>query len=766
MKRSTKLLPLILSALLITGCNNNKSVEPDESNEPEISEHAPESQEAPVSQGGGQQTSRGGQQTSQGGGATSKTPTSIPAPSNEGFAFDESDLNDVKDFHTQDQKDYLAFTGDYYHITTTQLDNFHMSGRDRKSNPEAVTLRWSFTPASGKTVSSFQVKTGQKSDLSDGYVRQGTTATSLSFYNPFLGDNYFQVIAKYSDGTTKASEIKKFKVVDNTVRNIKAGNLENVRDTGGRTTTAGGKIRQGLIFRTCGNKYDYSTQIDAEGKEVMLNYLGVKTEINVADNTTYNFNFGGSVKVVNAHMDYGTTAYSNVSRNAEKIRQVFATLADENNYPAFYHCRIGTDRTGTIGICLNGLLGVPFNEILQDYGFSNFAPIDGQRYANKPSDPNGDDAAKYIEEIKKMPGATYQEQTYNALLSIGIPAASLDKIIDIMTEGPKATFTTNPRIGFVKDMTLNGTSKQTKSDFSQPDEIAPISSGKSVSYKVNTGAGESSIVLYAGCTSKSGNLGDHITLSIDGTQQTVVSKSMTNAGFGTSGTRTGNRTAYMFNVLGKYNLTEGEHTITVAGKSSTTLNVGTIGVFGPAGQGGGQGGQGGGQGEEHTSHNWVDGTAANNSDSKPVIPLSCSCGKVGAKIKITDFSSKEAGTSEAIGTTCKFGKNGSATYKMSVAKAGTYQLFMTAKAGSGSNNETLTSRGISFVINGEAVNAYMPDRATTAAEPDGLGMTIGTAKQLLMAEVTLKAGEENIIQYKQGTEYRLEYSDYVVVLEK
>ncbi len=654
MKRSTKLLPLILSALLITGCNNNKSVEPDESNEPEISEHAPESQEAPVSQGGGQ-TSRGGQQTSQGG-ATSKTPaTSIPAPSQEGFAFAESELNEVKDFHTQDQKDYLAFTGDYYHITTTQLDNFHMSGRDRKSNPEAVTLRWSFTPASGKTVSSFQVKTGQKSDLSDGYVRQGTTATSLSFYNPFLGDNYFQVIAKYSDGTTKASEIKKFKVVDNTVRNIKAGNLENVRDTGGRTTTAGGKIRQGLIFRTCGNKYDYNTQIDAEGKEVMLNYLGVKTEINVADNTTYNFNFGGSVKVVNAHMDYGTTAYSNVSRNAEKIRQVFATLADENNYPAFYHCRIGTDRTGTIGICLNGLLGVPFNEILQDYGFSNFAPIDGQRYANKPSDPNGDDAAKYIEEIKKMPGATYQEQTYNALLSIGIPAASLNKIIDIMTEGPKATFTTNPRIGFVKDMTLNGTSKQTKSDFSQPDEIAPISTGKSVSYKVNTGAGESSIVLYAGCTSKSGNLGDHITLSIDGTQQTVVSKSMTNAGFGTSGTRTGNRTAYMFNVLGKYNLTEGEHTITVAGKSSTTLNVGTIGVFGPAGQGGGQGGQGGG-GQETAKYEFAIADAVDG---------------------VTN-----AGTNPGV----KHDKGASTTWNVASVPAGTYKLLLKCQMTSSSHS--------------------------------------------------------------------------------
>ena len=121
-------------------------------------------------------------------------------------------------------------------------------------------------------------------------------------------------------------------------------------------------------------------------------------------------------------MDYGATPYSNLARNAEKVRNVMEILSDESNYPVFYHCRIGTDRTGITGVMLNGLIGVPFNEVIQDYGFSNFSPIDNQRYPGKTPDNNGDDIKKYIDEILAMPGATFQEQVYNTLLSIGVPA--------------------------------------------------------------------------------------------------------------------------------------------------------------------------------------------------------------------------------------------------------------------------------------------------------------------------------------------------------
>ena len=81
--------------------------------------------------------------------------------------------------------------------------------------------------------------------------------------------------------------------------------------------------------------------------------------------------------------------------------------------------------------------------------------------------------------------------------------------------------------------------------------------------------------------------------------QTIIDRNHWRCGFGT--TQRTSCTGYMFINLGKYNLTAGEHTITIAGKSSTKYNLGTIGVFGVgAGQGGQGGGQGGG-GQQETS---------------------------------------------------------------------------------------------------------------------------------------------------------------------
>ena len=47
---------------------------------------------------------------------------------------------------------------------------------------------------------------------------------------------------------------------------------------GGRTTYAGGKIKQGLIYRTSGSKFDNSTPSDAEARRILTEQLRVKTE--------------------------------------------------------------------------------------------------------------------------------------------------------------------------------------------------------------------------------------------------------------------------------------------------------------------------------------------------------------------------------------------------------------------------------------------------------------------------------------------------------
>ena len=495
------------------------------------------------------------------------------------FTFNDTELNTAQEIHTANQLKYLNLQKEYYSMTKTDLDNCDAKGNKNVSTPEKTTLNWEFTAPEGYEVSKYTLVFSKNMDLSDPYTVQGTKNPTISFYNSFLGTNYFKIVANFTSGDRQSSDVKSFKVTEQAPRNLYVGNMPNCRDMGGRTTYAGGKVKQGLIYRTSGSKFDNSTPSDDEAKTILTEQLRVKTEINVANSTTNNVNLTGT-KVENAYMAYGAVPYSNLARNSVRIRQVMDILADEANYPVFYHCRIGTDRTGITGVMINGLLGVPFNECIQDYGFSNFAPIDNQRYPNKPNDTNGDDIVKYIDELLALPGANFQEQVYLALRMIGVPAAKLDKIIDIMTEGTKATIPATAKVG--EDSGLEASvNKTTKTDYKSPASYYAVPANGNVKFKTTTTAGKKDVIIYMGYTgsvsqSTSTKLSSAITLKIDGAEQTMANtKNLWQAGFGS--TQQDSRIGYMFNILGNYDFTAAEHEIQIEVKSGT-FNIASITV--------------------------------------------------------------------------------------------------------------------------------------------------------------------------------------------
>ena len=229
---------------------------------------------------------------------------------------------------------------------------------------------------------------------------------------------------------------------------------------------------------------------------------------------------------------------------------------------------------------IGGLLGIPFNEVIQDYGFSNFSPIDNQRYPGKTPDNNGDDIKKYIDEILALPGANFQEQTYLALRMIGVSAAKLDKIINFMTEGTKAQIPDTAKIGEGDGLTSTA-NKSTSTDYKAPASYYAVSSNGNVNYTVTTTAGKKDIIVYLGytgsvSTSTSTKLSASLSLKIDGTDQTITNtKNLWQAGFGS--TQQDSRIGYMFSILGNYDFTAGEHTVQIGSKSGT-FNIASIGV--------------------------------------------------------------------------------------------------------------------------------------------------------------------------------------------
>ena len=495
--------------------------------------------------------------------------------------FTINELTEAQEIHTSDQAAYLAYQGDYSQMPEDQYPN----GKTHQSDPLPITVTFDYNVPSGKSISKYSIVFGKEANLSDGYKVDGDTNKSISFYNPYLGRNYYKLVANFTNGETEESAIHYFDVDSTCPRNLKIDGMTNCRDIGGRVTEDGGVIKQGLVYRTSGENYSNSSgsedNITSAGKTEMLNHLKVKTEINVSNNDSNVVNLGNGVVLKNLYMDYdqsGTNSSSHFSRNAESLNNFFETLADANNYPVFFHCRIGTDRTGLCAITLNGLLGVPLNQIYQDYLFSNFGKIGEKRYIGPKA--GQDNIQNYMNEINCFSGATFKNKVYNCLLSIGLSRTTLDTVIANLTEGTTAQNNNAGQVIARADvLTGNGVSMTTDtSERNHPDYYFTLdSTSKSVSYSFNAPAAyRGQIVAYLGNTehSTSKKIADAIGVKIDSATMAVRDITYADAGMG----KCSSRMNYYPVILGIANIAAGQHTITITG-TANTMNIGGIYIF-------------------------------------------------------------------------------------------------------------------------------------------------------------------------------------------
>ena len=110
------------------------------------------------------------------------------------------------------------------------------------------------------------------------------------------------------------------------------------------------------------------------------------------------------------------------------------------------------------------------------------------------------------------------------------------------------------------------------------------------------------------------------------------------------------------------------------------------------------------------SRNWTDGTPAANADGKNYIPMTdATANKVGVKIAITDWTKGTGAHADtALGTDGKIAPGNEHTailaYKVKAAKAGDYQMIMTAKSSSSGDGKTMSERYFTCKLNGTAVD--------------------------------------------------------------
>lgn len=255
----------------------------------------------------------------------------------------------------------------------------------------------------------------------------------IDLYNLLIGKDYYFQITAYYEGYRIESRTFRF-ATNNSVRTIKVGGVTNTRDLGGPMVSGNKRIKQGMVYR--GANLD---RVSEEGANLLKETLLIKTDLDLREESTGRSPLGERVK----YIQYGVGAphyvrsYHGIDTTGEyrdNLRDYMKAFADKDNYPIYFHCAIGRDRTGMVAMLLYSLLGVDMIRVFMDYELTTFSVSIGD-------DESMVDHLIYdcmiptYEWIRMhYDGEDMQEKTRNYLLETGLTNAELNSIEEIMLE--------------------------------------------------------------------------------------------------------------------------------------------------------------------------------------------------------------------------------------------------------------------------------------------------------------------------------------------
>ncbi len=381
--------------------------------------------------------------------------------------------------------------GESFNITPAPIANY----LNAETEEEQIATISEAKKAENKNLTNASVKLSWKKDGSANYTIYLATKEDLSdareikvssLSNTYEAKNLIPNTTYYwkvkGTRTRDTSSVSSFKTTGSSVRLIGASGAYNIRDLGG--WKAGDKqIAYGKLYRgSLLNNFNGYAQLDDAGIKTFNEELGMKTEIDLRitnkddadqkkcyfdENKTY---IQGQLGQYNRIIDpesfaksdseydtYGEYALNDEIAAVEQdgisvktLRDVFKTLADENNYPVYFHCNAGADRTGTLAFLIEGLLGVSYEDTIRDFELTSFSKF-GERLrsavsANEKSFTDTgvyrDDSSNYIafgkmhDDIITYYGeenGTLSDAIYNYLTGyVGVPSSELASLRKIL----------------------------------------------------------------------------------------------------------------------------------------------------------------------------------------------------------------------------------------------------------------------------------------------------------------------------------------------
>ena len=303
----------------------------------------------------------------------------------------------------ENSRDYAAPDFDWRNLTQTTDPDC--------SIPAPVVFEWD---GDGEAV--LQIS---REETFDSLVRAVTAEDTAAVYNLEIGRTYFwRVICG-----KETSEVRCFRTEDRAPRWISIDGTTNVRDLGGWKTMDGKRIRQGLLYR--GSEMDIHKEITDAGIAELRDHLGAKTDLDLRGEVVgkrFDSPLGPDVAF---HL-VPIGAYDAYFKETGPYPVIFNLLADEKNYPIYFHCWGGADRTGSLSCMIEALCGVCEADQDLDYELTSLS-VWGKRSSQ------GEGWQMFVSELASL-GENRQAQARAFLRRAGVTDETMDRIVKILVE--------------------------------------------------------------------------------------------------------------------------------------------------------------------------------------------------------------------------------------------------------------------------------------------------------------------------------------------
>ena len=322
---------------------------------------------------------------------------------------------------------YLERAKEYLLASATEnVADYFIEIRDQAC---PVRIEWQSTDESA---AKFLVQYARKRDFSDVISVEADGVNSIDVYNLYKSSEYFvKVTAFDKNGGLLSCAESTFQTTSLGPRVMMIENICNVRDFGGYETSSGKTLAQGVAYRggslTPLPRNPLDTMITDDGKAYMRDVLGIKAEIDLRSEEESGIPLAQGSVIPGVKLQYLTiNGYDAAMKEPERFRKVFSAFADKSNYPLYYHCTAGSDRTGTVTFLLYAFLGVSEFDCIKSHEFSSFS-IYGER--NTKTGESSEWFRSFYDRLQsEYAGDTLQEKAKNYLRAIGVTQSEMDNI--------------------------------------------------------------------------------------------------------------------------------------------------------------------------------------------------------------------------------------------------------------------------------------------------------------------------------------------------